>query len=76
LQATLRAPGNALEKPVLPQRLNGTDTKAGKGSGADEKRVRGNRSTTFGDIASHLQAKKIETTLTRRTLRPAGTHNV
>jgi hypothetical protein len=58
LSTTLRAQGKALEKPLLPERLNGTDTKVGKGSGADENQVRDNHSTTLGDMANHLQAKK------------------
>ena len=52
------SPGETLEKPLLPGRLNGTDTKSGKGSGADEKRMKGIRSATLGNMSSHLQAQK------------------
>jgi len=51
----------------MPLRLNGTDMLAAKGSGADEKPLKGNRPTTFGNMASHLQAEKTEPHLTRRT---------
>ena len=42
----------------MPERLNGTDTQVGGGSGADEKRVMGTCPATLGNMASHLQAKK------------------
>jgi len=38
----LRAPGKNLKEARTPERLNGTNTKPGKGCGADEKRESGN----------------------------------
>jgi len=58
-------PGENLGKSTDAKRLDGTDTLARKGIGADEEPVMGTCPTTLGAVASHIQAKKMEATLLR-----------